>query len=213
MTLKTLFVRKFVFGVALIAAAPLLHASILNNGGSVPPSPLTPGGVLEAMTSGTITTGTFSTNYTEWVYSDPNNTWCNGCLDFVFQYKNNGPDILGRFTMYNFAGYNLDVGTAPFGGHDPTTIDRSTSGAVVGFNFTPGDEIQPGETTPMLVIETNARNFDFKGFLSAQDGTAGYANAYEPSSSVPEPSSLGLIGSGLMVLGGFWRKLRLGASS
>ena len=59
----------------------------------------------------------------------------------------------------------------------------------MGFNFTPGDEILPGQTTPQLVIETNATHFDFRGYLSAQDGTAGYAQAYEPSQPVPEPSS------------------------
>ena len=218
MTIKlrnTPFVRGFLFVLVFSLAVPLLHASILTDGGSVPPSPLVPGGILEATTSGTITTPTLSASYMQWVYSDPLNTWCAGCLDFVYQFTNTGGDSLERFTMYNFANgvnWSLDVGTNPFGMHDPLTIDRNVSGSVVGFNYDAADEILPGQTTPELVIETNARNFDFNGFLSAQDGTAGYARAYEPS-AVPEPSSLGLIGSGLMVVGGFWRKLRLGARS
>ncbi len=209
---KTRFARSFLLALVVSLAAPLLHANPLGDGGSVAPSPLFPGGTLEAMTSGTITTATFATSYTQWVYSDPLNSWCAGCLDFVYQFTDLGPDINARFTMYNFdngANWSLDVGTDPFGLHDPTSIDRSLSGSVVGFNYNPGDEIMPGETTPLLVIETDARNFDFNGFLSAQDGTAGFAAAYEPAATTPEPSSLGLLGSGLMVVGGFWRRLRL----
>ena len=52
MTHKTHFARNFVLVIAFSLAVPLLHASILNNGGSVPPSPLTPGGPLEAMIFG-----------------------------------------------------------------------------------------------------------------------------------------------------------------
>ncbi|MGB7555877.1 MAG: PEP-CTERM sorting domain-containing protein [Candidatus Korobacteraceae bacterium] len=212
---KMQFARNLVLVLAFSLAVPMLHASTLSDGGSVAPSPLFPGGILEAMTSGTIITPTFTTNYTQWVYSDPGNTWCSGCLDFVYQFTDLGPDINARYTMSDFANgsnWSLDVGTNPFGLHDPTNIDRSMSGSVVGFNYNPGDEILPGETTPLLVIETNARNFNFNGFLSAQDGTAGSARAYEPA-AVPEPSSLGLLGSGLMVVGGFWRKLRLGRRS
>src|ERR1700722_18432940 len=140
---KAPFVRGFLLVLAFSIVVPLLHASILTDGGAVPPSPLVPGGILEATTSGTIVTATFTDNYSQWVYSDPNNTWCSGCLDFVYQFTNLGPDINARFTMYNFANgvnWNLDVGTNPFGMHDPTNIDRSMNGAVVGFNYNPGDE-------------------------------------------------------------------------
>jgi hypothetical protein len=200
---------KLVCLLAIALLAPLAHASILGNGGSVPPSLLIPGGTVVASTSGTITTATFSDSYAQWVYADPTNTWCIGCLDFVYQFTNNGPDAQGRFSMYNFAGFLVDVGTNLLG-HDPSTIDRSSLGPVIAFNYST-NEIVPGETTPLLVIETNALNFT-SGYASAQDGTAGYGFAYAPAAAVPEPSSLALVGGGLSVFGFLVRKVRFGKS-
>ncbi len=191
--------------MAMALLVPLSHASVLGNGNSVPPSPLFPTGTLLVSISGTITTPTFSADYSEWVYSDPTNTWCAGCLDFVYQFTNNGPDSNERFSMYNFSGFMLDVGTNPFGVHDPTTIDRSLNGPVVGFNYPASDEIAPGQTTPLLVIETNAVTY-VPGFVSAQDGTAGFGAGYSPGVPIPEPSSLALLGGGLAVAGALLRR-------
>jgi hypothetical protein len=201
---------KLVCLLAIALLAPLAHASILGNGSSAPPSPLFPTGTQVAYVSGTITTATFSATYQQWVYADPTNTWCSGCLDFVYQFTNNGGDANERFSMYNFAGFLVDAGTHVFGVHDPMTIDRSLLGPVVAFNYGAGNEIVPGETTPLLVIETNALHFK-PGFASAQDGTAGYGFAYAPS-AVPEPSSLALVGGGLSVFGFLLRKVRIGMS-
>jgi hypothetical protein len=208
-TMKSPLSVKLACLLAIALAAPLAHASILGNGGSTPPSPLFPTGTQVATTSGTITTPTFTATYTQWVYADPNNSWCAGCLDFVYQFTNNGGDANERFSMYNFAGFLVDVGTNPFGMHDPNTVDRSLNGPVISFNYTAGNEIIPGETTPLFVIETNALHFT-TGYASAQDGTAGYGFAYAPS-AVPEPSSLALIGGGLSAFGLLLRK-RLGKS-
>lgn len=191
----------------------LAQASLLSVGGTAPPTPLVPSGPVLATQSGTITALTFTATYSTWVFADPSNTWCSGCLDFVYQFTNNGPAPNQRYSMSSFAGYMIDAGTNPFGVHDPNTVSRSSSlgGAVISFNFDQfGNDIDPGETTVQLVIETNATNFT-QGVLSAQDGSAGSAYGFQPAGSpVPEPASLMLLGGGILAVGGFLRKSRLG---
>jgi hypothetical protein len=201
--------RKIVVLLAFALLLPVAQASVLSGGGSVAPSPLFPGGTLVATTSGTISTPTFTTDFTQWVFADPLNSWCVNCLDFVYEFTNHGPDVNERYSMSSFSGFLVDVGTKPFGGlHDPNTVNRSSlfNGAVIGFNYNPGNEIAPGVTTPWLVIETNAMQYTW-GFVSAQDGTAGSASAYVPT--VPEPASLGLLGTGILLAGGAFRRFGL----
>lgn len=202
---KIIFHSLVLIVLALTLLLPSAQASILSVGSTIPPSPLFPGGTLVATASGTIATPTFVTDYWQWVYSDPLNSWCAGCYDFVYQFKVIGPDPNERFSMSSFAGFNLDVGTNPFGVHDPSLIDRSTVGAVVGFNFPAFLEMSPGSTTVLLVIETDARAIK-PGFVSAQDGTAGSGIAWAPN--VPEPTTLMMLGSGLMAVGGYIRRRR-----
>jgi hypothetical protein len=202
---KLVVLLTFTLSLTLVA-----QASVLGVGGTAPPTPLAPSGTLLATTSGTITTPTFSADYTAWVFSDPNNTWCSGCLDFVYEFTNNGLDPNERYSMSSFAGFNVDVGNSPFGIHDPNTVSRSVSlnGSVISFNYDQfGNDVLAGETTAQLVIMTDARYFT-SGFLSAQDGTAGSGVAYQPS-AVPEPTSLFLLGSGVLAVGGILRRTRL----
>jgi hypothetical protein len=207
------FSRLFLLMAFALLLVPMANASVLGVGGTAPPSPLFPTGTQLAFTSGTITTPTFSADYSTWVLRDPTNTWCANCLDFVYQFTNNGPDVNQRYSMSSFAGFNVDAGTMPFGVHDPITVSRSliNGGQVISFNFDQfGDEIQPGVQTVQLVIMTNAVAFT-TGFLSAQDGTAGSGVAFAPT--VPEPASLVLMGGGLIAVGGFLRRSRFGKRS
>jgi hypothetical protein len=206
---------KLVLVLAFTLLVPMAYASVLGVGGTAPPSPLFPTGTLLATTSGTIITPTFTTDYTAWVLRDPTNTWCANCLDFLYEFTNHGPDVNQRYSMSSFAGFNVDAGTNPFGVHDPITVSRSmlAGGQVISFNFDQfGDEIQPNTTTVDLVIMTNAITYT-SGFLSAQDGTAGSGVAYAPLAPVPEPTSLVLMGSGLIAFGGFLRRSRFGKRS
>lgn len=191
--------------IALLAfalAVPMMYASELGNGDTAPPDVfMNVGGTLLNSINGAIVAPTFTTNYTEWVYSDPNNAFCVGCLDFVYQFTNNGPGVNERFTSYSFEGFRVDAGYESGSGTNlPVTVDRSTNGAVVGFNYTGADNLLAGQTTALLVIETDATNYT-DGYVTAQDGTAGYADGFAPAAAVPEPASLALLGSGVLLAG------------
>lgn len=197
--------KLVVLGAVLALSASSAFATSLAAGGSVAPSVIdTSGFTALAITSSSITTPTFYATYAAAVYTDTNNVYCSGCLDFLYVFTNNGPDTIERATMANFdgfltnVGYNTAVGTAT-----PTSVSRNLAGDLA-FNFS---GVVTGQESNFLIIETNATNFT-SGFFSLQDGTAGSGAAYQPTAATPEPSSLMLMGTGLMSAAGLVMRRR-----
>jgi murein DD-endopeptidase MepM/ murein hydrolase activator NlpD len=102
-----------------------------------------------------------------------------GTLDFYYQISNasTSTSSIGRSTEFSFDGvatqlfYRTDtVGIFINGTEAPLNGDRSSGGVSVGFSFTAqgapdSRKIDPGESTRILVIRTDARHFT-SGFTS-----------------------------------------------
>jgi hypothetical protein len=164
---------------------------------------------------------TFTADLTAAVYSG-NDTSCptTDCLIFAYQVTDTGvvgpgTGIIEDLTASNFSNYSTDVGydslttaTSVFaaGGSMPLTVGRSLSGpgAVVTFDYPDADaspsDLVPGESSAVLIVETNATNYT-TGLFSAIDGATATVDAFGPASSTPEPASMALIGLVLMGFG------------
>jgi hypothetical protein len=127
-----------------------------------------------------------------------------GALDFYYQVVLNTTstncgtagkpacDPLSRLTGANFingghwtiwaATRGDAVGPFSAGTAFPITADHNGVGDLVGFSFQPPDgaKIQPGQTSAILIISTNATNYT-TGTTSVIDGGATTVNAFEPA--------------------------------
>jgi len=204
--------------LAVLFGVALAHATILAPTGSPPVAPsgidtpvtgpfLANTGVQDFTASNSLGQTTISGEYQAMVYSDPTNDFCAGCLDFFIIVESNSTstDAIERITLASFGsfltnvGYSVGKDSHPIG-VDPTTVDRSSSGSVIGFNFsTPG--VAPGDSTTVLEIETNATNF-MTGTLQIIDSSVASVTAFEPCTGVvPEASSISLTLLGGLLLG------------
>jgi hypothetical protein len=192
------------FTVALLATAA--SATVLTGGSSstVISSISVTGSVIGDTGIQSWTTGTMSGTYRVLVYADTSNSFCSGCVTFVFAVGNGASsnDAIGHVSDSSFTGFQTNVGVASnltaCGSSDvnPNQLNRNNFG-VVTFDFT-GGGVGPGSCTSALVIETDGTSF-VGGNLSIQDGLNTTVASFAPA--VPEPASLTLLVSGLALFG------------
>jgi hypothetical protein len=216
--------------IAVIFAVALAHATILSPSGSPPVAPtaidtpvtgpfLANTGIQEFTGTNSLGQSTISGTYEAMVYADPGNDFCAGCLDFFVVVESNttSTDAIERITLASFGaaltnvGYSVGTGYPP-AGVDPTTVDRSSTGTVIGFNFSSLPGVAPGDGTAVLEIQTNATQF-MTGTLQIIDSSVASVTAFAPCGVVPEASSISLTLVGGLLLGiGFIRRRRRTAS-
>ena len=173
-------------------------ATTISPGGSVPAGLLSFGGTDIQFIGGSVAFAGGSANYALDIWQDPSNTFCSGCLDFVFLIDNQSTsEVFDHLSLPNFFGTN-NVGYATGSGNvAPTTITDSLNGMIT-FDFATG--IQPHQVSNYLVIQTDFSAFNVSSLnLTDAPGITHSAPSFQP---VPEPSTLMLFGSGVLGLAG-----------
>lgn len=195
--------------VLVLSAIPLANATSLLPGSTVPASslsyPSSPSdnfrqlGFFDAV----ISTPSFDGHYAVAVFTDPNNVYCAGCLDFVYFIGSLTSGQVTDFLVGPFGGYQTSVGFLG-DGVPPTSVSRSADGNVIDFIFGNPLAIHPNGTTDFsiaMVVQTNAADFVFGSGVGSLSGT----RALDPVPT-PEPGTLMLFGTGLAGLVGVVRR-------
>ncbi|HEY5331814.1 MAG TPA: PEP-CTERM sorting domain-containing protein [Acidobacteriaceae bacterium] len=178
---------------------------------------------------------TFNGSFTETVYRNATGntvagcTPISGCLDYVFTFTNDPKSSGGKVsptnplpagvsadailiaTMANFLGYTVDADyiTGTYSNPAPVSVSLDTYGTV-NYNFSTSG-VGFGKTSDSLVLYTNA-TVDSGGLFGVADGSNktvtdfGPFHAVSTASSVPEPGSLILLGTGLLTTVGVARR-------
>ena len=86
---------------------------------------------------------------------------------------------------------DVGVNAAAVPGATPTSIDRSVDGKTVGWDYTTSPGVTPGGNSVLLVLHTNALQFQ-NVTNSVINGSFATVASFGPA--VPEPATLGLAG-------------------
>lgn len=212
--MKTKLSRKFLALVAVgVFTTSLSQATLLNPGAGISLSlEAEPVGatLVDSLTSpftgqNNVNATVFTGNLVSSVWSgDTSNPF--GGLTFSYQLHNdpNSLDAIGELNLSSFAGFLTDVG---FNGPGVIPLAATRGGIPVPDSkisfllLSPfpnlQDNLLPGQSTAMLIIQTDAWAYDRGNAAIINSGTANTA-ALVPV--VPEPSTLALAALGLMAV-------------
>jgi LPXTG-motif cell wall-anchored protein len=122
-------------------------------------------------------------------------------------------DDIERITLASYGAFLTNVGYSIGTGSNltgvtPVTVDRSSNGDVIGYDFNVPNGVAPGEETQVLEIQTNAKSF-MVGTMQIIDNSVASVNVFDPC-PVPEASSISmtLLGGVLLGLGYIGRRRR-----
>jgi hypothetical protein len=204
-TISAVLACGILFPVTL-HAAPLAPSGILF---PVPAGPVPGGVVVAGPLVVNVAPATFQGTLTSEVLAgDPTNPL--GGLTFLYSVANTSPfpGQIERLTVSSFVNFATDVDFALAGGPvvTPTYADRSAFGDTIGFSFVTAPVglgvIQPGQSSALLVVYTNAQQFQ-PTLASLIDGSVAQAASFAPVKVIPEPSTIilaSLGGLGLLAL-------------
>ena len=192
--------------VLCVACAPFAQAAPLIVGGSIFPTPAEPDPVGGQTVCGPLvapySTATFSGTLTSAViFGDTTNPY--GGLTFTYVVSNDASssNVNARLSVNGYDGFLTDASyQVPASGVVPTYVDRQLPGDVVGFSFlgmpVGFGAIEPGQSSSLLVIQTNATTCS-NSFASVIDGAIATIPTYAPA---PEPTALALLSLGSLVM-------------
>lgn len=148
---------------------------------------------------------TFTAIAESFAFTDLSNAFAgcnNDCLTFGVLVQNGTGNLIEKISYGAFTGFLSQAGFLATGGIAPTSVTANLNG---GYNFDFASGLGNGSVTDLLYVQTNAKSFTL-GTIGVIDNSAGSAVA--PIPTTPEPSSLMLMGSGLVSAAGMFMRRR-----